>query len=505
MTIKGIKSALKSMPRKLDGLYQETLDRVQQQTGDAGELGMRVLSWITHAKRPLSVDELRYGLAVEYSDVAEHLEEFHEDNLLSPESLVDVCAGLVIIDSNSQVVRLVHYTTQEYLDKERMRLFKSAEIDISRACLTYLSYNIGIEVQDEEIRNEVIESHPFLDYACHHWFSHAKTVQLSEDPDPKFVKALTCFKSSNSITISVHLLRLLRDVSDIFWWLGGHDRTKETYPYELASRFGLEDLLEVLLYRRTGPYPSLDSSLVFASFYGHLNIARLLLQHGAASNATLSNEGIGILSALGGACIGGHLAMVELLIENGADIHGRNTSPIHDAAAFKNLDIIDLLLKKGVNVNARNSGGVTACHVAVAHNSMESVRRLIDAGCDLELRDHNGGTVLLACVERFYFNVEMVDLLLDRGADACAKNKEGKTSRNIIEDGSEGPYFRFSGYNPQNAEQIVEMLRQAEQKSSTTATNDPQESEPTSPPADRLPHFNLLGIPRILIPKLSRP
>lgn len=85
--VKGIKSALTSMP----------------------------VSWITHARRPLLVGELRHGLAVEYCDDGEGLQEFDEDNLPSPGSLVDVCAGLVIIDSTSQIIRLVHYTTNNTL------------------------------------------------------------------------------------------------------------------------------------------------------------------------------------------------------------------------------------------------------------------------------------------------------------------------------------------------------------------------------------------------------
>ena len=53
------------MPRELDDLYRETLERIQKQPGEDGTLGMRVLSWITYTRRPLSVDELRHGLAVE--------------------------------------------------------------------------------------------------------------------------------------------------------------------------------------------------------------------------------------------------------------------------------------------------------------------------------------------------------------------------------------------------------------------------------------------------------
>ena len=172
----------------------------------------------------------------------------------------------------------------------------------------------------------------------------------------------------------------------------------------------------------------------------------------------------------------GHLAVVEFLIENGADIHGRKTAecPPIVAAAFSNSPaIIDLFLKKGVSVNARGSFGATACHWTTRFGKIESTRFLIDAGCDLELRDDNGNTVLLACMpDSVFWDVNVINSLLERGADACAKDKEGKTPRNIIE-------YR-SARGEQSAKQVLKILRQAEQRSSTTATNDPQESEPTS-------------------------
>ena len=58
-------------------------------------LGMSVLIWIAHTRRPFSVEELRQGLAVEY-DGEEPDNELDPANLLSPRSLVDVCAGLVV-------------------------------------------------------------------------------------------------------------------------------------------------------------------------------------------------------------------------------------------------------------------------------------------------------------------------------------------------------------------------------------------------------------------------
>lgn len=148
---------------------------------------MKILSWITHAKRPLFVDELRNGLAVEYHDN-------------------DICAGFVTIDSTNQVIRLMHYTTHEYFDKARLHLFKAAEVDISRACLIYLSYNFGIDLGCERISDEAFLSHPFLECASHHWFSHVISGLLPMNPDPIFLKVVALFKCSDSSTSLIDLL-----------------------------------------------------------------------------------------------------------------------------------------------------------------------------------------------------------------------------------------------------------------------------------------------------------
>lgn len=58
-------------------------------------LGIRELIFILYTRRPSSVEDLRQGLAVEYDDGEEPDGDFDLANLLSPSSLVDVCAGLV--------------------------------------------------------------------------------------------------------------------------------------------------------------------------------------------------------------------------------------------------------------------------------------------------------------------------------------------------------------------------------------------------------------------------
>ena len=476
-TVKKIKLALDSMPGELDELYRQTLERIQNQAGDDGSLGMRILSWITHAKRPLSVEELRHGLAVEYDDDAGELDELDIDNLLSQESLVDVCAGLVVIDSTSQIIRLVHYTTQEYFEKERLHLFKDAEFDISRACLAYLSYNFGTDFTTRELRMKVLQSHPFLDYATLHWFLHVESCLRADIPKPGFLKVVASFKSSDMISIRIDLLNALSGIYSIriLDTLSVKDRKSRVLPMQIAAWLGLEKLVIVLLDHSTGSCPGLDSSLVLASNRGHLNVVKLLLQYEVQVDSMVELDRIWHIApttALAEACSGGHLSVAKILVENGADIHGGalQMPPLYYAASMGHHTLIDFLLKEGVDPNARNLQGETACHSAAYYGSVDSVKCLLDAHCDLELRDNEGQTVLHWAADPYIPDSETIGLLLDRGADASAKDKKGRTARMILENRSNHHWHRLD--NDKSLQLLIQRLLQMEQSSSAPISND---------------------------------
>lgn len=342
MTINAVNSALISMPSRLEELQHHTIISIQQQAGDDGALSMKILSWIVYAKRPLFVDELRHGLALQSNGDEENLKEFDTDNLLSSRSLVNVCAGLVTIDSIGHTLRLMHYTTHEYFDKARLHLFKAAEVDISRACLTYLSYAFGIERGCDRISEEVFLSHLFPEYASRHWFLHVISGLLPMDLDLIFLKVVALFKCSDSSTFSIDLLI---KTSGGYWPVFKTFRRRLTFRLEAPSGYRSEALVTVLLDRSIGSCSGLSISLVFASYGGHLNVIKLLVHHGALIDSKLPDEGLDVLctvSAPEGACRRGHLPVAEFLIENGADIHGRQTAvlpPIHAAASSHSIKI----------------------------------------------------------------------------------------------------------------------------------------------------------------------
>jgi hypothetical protein len=146
-------------------------------------------------KRPLTTDELCHALAVD-------LGELDQDNILDVEEIVSicaglirdeldqydipdvkdiisVCAGLVTVDEESNIIRLVHATTQEFFQRIRENWLPRAQLKIASTCLTYLSFKTfrsGGCPSDEsfDIRRD---QNVFLDYAACYWGQHARPVQ----------------------------------------------------------------------------------------------------------------------------------------------------------------------------------------------------------------------------------------------------------------------------------------------------------------------------------------
>ena len=94
----------------LGEVYGGTIERIRAQSGDRSRLGMEALMWVSHAERPLRADELCHALAVELGST-----EFNADNIPSISTLVGCCQGLITVDKESSIVRLVHFMLQKYL------------------------------------------------------------------------------------------------------------------------------------------------------------------------------------------------------------------------------------------------------------------------------------------------------------------------------------------------------------------------------------------------------
>jgi hypothetical protein len=96
-----IRDALERLLADVD-IYDEAMERIAQQNEHDTRLAERVLSWIVYSQRPISLTELQHALAVSSDMTAMDLDAIDDEY-----SLTSVCAGLVVVDENSRVIRLV--------------------------------------------------------------------------------------------------------------------------------------------------------------------------------------------------------------------------------------------------------------------------------------------------------------------------------------------------------------------------------------------------------------
>jgi ankyrin repeat protein len=352
--------------------------------------------------------------------------ELDPENKPDVDDIVSVCAGLVVVDQESTIIRLVHYTTQEYFERISSRLNPDGQLEIAQTCLTYLSFSVfesGSCATDEEFEERLCQ-HELLDYAAKHCGEHTLSVEAK-------VAYSACTLVSQSGTLSCAAQVLLVPS----YKYGGYSAN---YPavtgLHWIARFGLCNAAKEFLRRKedeTCAVNAMDSngegSLMYAVEHGHCAMAGLLLDKGADVNARSKRYG----NALQAASFRGHEAVVGLLLDKGAHINARggHYSNALYAASFRGHEaVVKLLLDMGADVNAQGGFYNNALQVA-SHEGYEAVvGLLLDKGANVNAQ---GKFYSNALKEASYEGHEaVVGLLLDKGADI---NAQGGFYGNVLQ------------------------------------------------------------------------
>src|SRR5678816_2726118 len=95
------------------------------------------------------------------------------------------------------------------------------------------------------------------------------------------------------------------------------------------------------------------------------------------------------------------------------------------AALYASANVMELLLKKGAKVNSRNKAGETALMWCM--HDKTKVALLLKFGADVNAAARSGNTpLLIGCVGNNQY--EIVKMLLNKGANISARNKEKETA-----------------------------------------------------------------------------
>lgn len=126
----------------------------------------------------------------------------------------------------------------------------------------------------------------------------------------------------------------------------------------------------------------------------------------------------------------GHRDAIAILIEAGVDIDmciDKKDGPAL-YCAVRNVDIraSELLIEAGADCNKTMSGSPLPIIIAIAWQSEELVRMLIDGGADVNLRSRNRHTypIHIAASER---SISILDMLIEAGADISQVDEDNNT------------------------------------------------------------------------------
>jgi len=138
-----------------------------------------------------------------------------------------------------------------------------------------------------------------------------------------------------------------------------------------------------------------DLDVFEASAIGDVERLRLLLEKDVGLSRAWSDDGF---TPLHYAAFFGHPEAAKLLIERGADLEARSTNeqfaldaaPLHSASAAGQLAACEVLLDAGADVNAVQHGGYTALLDAAANRNGELMELLLERGADRNARLDDG-------------------------------------------------------------------------------------------------------------------
>jgi len=246
----------------LDSVYAHTLQRIREQKGGRSRLGMEVLMWVSHAERPLGIDELCHALAVDMEST-----DLDPENIPPRDTVLGSCLGLAVIDKETSVVRLIHYTLQEYLS--RPGILPGAHKTLAQTCLVYLNYKKITDLPAYDV--SILGDMPFLEYSSLYWGSHAG-VELSDRAKSLALELLNRVGNHISATL---LVQRMGNHHDCF--LPYHQWPSLHY----ASYFGIVEVVAALIERKGCDINQSDcmglTALVWAARQGNEGVVRLLL------------------------------------------------------------------------------------------------------------------------------------------------------------------------------------------------------------------------------------
>jgi hypothetical protein len=448
-----LRRTLNELPESLDDTYERAVLEIRRANQSHA---YRILQCLTVANRPLSVAELAELLAFDFDEAKGGIPKLNtnwrwEDH---EQAVLSTCSSLVTVVPNdgSPVVQFSHFSVKEFLMSDRLatsrREISQYHISLLDAHTVLAQASLAVLLRDADV-NDPADRTALAGYAAEHWTTHALVENVASqlhggmedlfDPDKPYFEAW------------VHLHNI--DPEDDVSFPNVPNSEICARPLYYAAFCGFDGLVKHL----TLKYPQYanerggqcGTALHSASFKGHLQVVRYLLQLGVDVNVRNSVNHTPLLLA----SWKGHRDLAQYLLEHGADVNlldDDSNTPLTYAAFYGHVNVLRVLLEHNAEANSQDKEGHTPLHDAIRSgwkaDPSHIVRLLLEHGANPNTRNDELQTPLhLASLKPDLFDV--IRALVEHGADLDAEDKEGKTPLKLSLEGGHDEVTRLlSGY-----------------------------------------------------------
>jgi len=390
-----VQRILEELPESLDETYERILREIKRPNQGHAH---RLLQCLVAAVRPLQVKELAEVLAFDFN--AEGIPKLNpgwrwEDQ---DEAVMSACSSLVMIvkDGDSRVVQFSHFSVKEFLTADRLaepiRDVSRYHIRLAAAHMILVRACLGVLLQlDDRIDRDSIKSFPLARYAAQYWPTHARIENVSS----RIKDGMECLFDAENPHFATWLWIYDEDQKGGSMLTMRPEKPKAV-PLYYAAMFGFRDLAEHLIAADPEHVTvwggSEETPLHVAASAGHSDILSLLIEYGADVNGRNGNGEI----PLHRASENGRLEAGKFLLNRAADIDvpsNFNHTALMLATLRGHAEFAQMLLERGASIDARGSDlDWTPLHWAAAGGRIDVVRLLLDRGADARVRENRGFT-----------------------------------------------------------------------------------------------------------------
>ncbi len=212
---------------------------------------------------------------------------------------------------------------------------------------------------------------------------------------------------------------------------------------------------------------ALTDALIDAAGAGDIAKVQSLLQQGANVNGKNKNGFAPLILA----SLFGKMDVVKLLLDKGADANIQDDggmAPLILAAGNGNIPLMEMLIDKGAKLDISDSKGRNAAHYAAMRSKLNSLQFLLEKGVDFQASDSEGNTPLLAHIaNKPAANKDIITFFLKNGTSIHTQNKKGYTAFTLAVRGENADIVQLLLKNNANKE----LLPPSETLRSLAATN----------------------------------